>query len=141
MISGVLLISLTSSFSFLFIGNQFGVLLNYLDFPFLQAWRNIYINEYIENLDCLHIILFIVNCITRLLLSCSIILNITKINKLYIPILFGLLSLGIGCFLTTNQFLFEELKMQFLTINSVLLLIIFIITIYHLSNHGGKYEK
>ena len=140
MIGGIILISLTSSLSFLFLGNQFGVLLNYLDFPFLQAWRNIYINEYIENLDCLNIILFIVNCITRLLMSCSIIINITKINKQYIPIIFGLLSLGIGCFFTLNQSVFEQLKMQILTINSVLLLIITAITLYFIIV-GGKHEK
>ena len=73
-------------------------------------------------------------------MSCSIIINITKINKQYIPIIFGLISLGIGCFFTLNQSVFEQLKMQILTINSVLLLIITAITLYFIIV-GGKHEK
>lgn len=141
MIFGVILISFTSTLSFFFIGNQFGVLLNYLDFPFLQAWRNIYINEYIENLDCFNIILFITNCVTRLFISCSIISNIFKTNKPFVAISFGFITLAIACFFTTNQNVFEQLKMPILAINSILLLIIAIISLYYIFRYGGKYEK
>jgi hypothetical protein len=113
---------------------------NKIQVPTAENLKLYYINEYIENLDCLNIILFIVNCITRLLMSCSIIINITKINKQYIPIIFGLISLGIGCFFTLNQTIFEKLKMQILTINSILLLIITAITLYFIIV-GGKHEK
>ena len=56
--------------------------------------------------------------------------KIEKRYKILMIIIFGLLSLGIGCFFTLNQNIFEQLKMQILTINSVLLLIITAITLY-----------
>lgn len=142
MILGVILIAFTTSISFLQIGNQFGELLLKLEFPFLQAWKNIYVNEYVENLDCFNIIVFIFNCLSRLLLSIAIIQKITDISGRFIPVMFGILTLGIGCLLTTNQTLFQELKYPLLMINSMLLIIVSAITIFYIKKLGDyTYDK
>ncbi|MBQ9730522.1 MAG: hypothetical protein IJV94_00150 [Bacilli bacterium] len=137
MILSILLISTTSAYCFLQIGNQFGVLLDYIDFPFYQLWKNIYLNEYIENFDCINIIIIIFNCVARLLLSVSIICKINNTNSPLIVIIYAAITLTIACILINNQMLFEEIKLPLLSINSVLLLILFCITIYFMFKIGG----
>jgi len=139
MIFGVLLLSVTVSTSFLQVGNQFGVLLNYLELPFFHAWRNIYVNEYIENLDCINMILFILNCIVRLLLSAAMISKLLNTSHPFIPILFGIITLGLGCIFTISYDLFNSLKLPLLCISSFILIIILMITLsYILKLRGDK---
>lgn len=137
MIGGIILLSITGAYSFLQVGNQFGALLNHLEFPFFQLWKNIYINEYVENLDCFNIIIFILNALSRLLLSACFISKLFYIDNRIIPIFYGFVSLSIGCLFTTNLNLFEDVKIPLLTINSLILLICFTITVFHILKLGG----
>lgn len=141
MIFGIIFISIIPAYFYLRCGNEFGVLLTYIEYPFFECWRNIKLNEYIENADYLNTIIWVLLAVYRIMFSCMFINKIWNKKTRLIPIIISILSLMIALIFELDLFVYKEYQMTLLFISSSSLLISFFITIFYLFKAGGKNVK
>lgn len=133
MIIPIFFIAFFASYNIARAGNDFGILLNKIQFPFFQSIEIMYLNEYMENTYNLGIIVWFICAIFRLFFTTGIIQHIWNIKNKSIPIIMTLISFFVSIILTHNSILYEEIKLTLIVIIDSLLVITSFITIFYLT--------
>lgn len=133
MLIPIFLTAIFAIYNILRAGNDFGILLNKIEFPFFQSLEIIQLNEYLENSYNLSIISWIICAIYRLIFTSSLVQHTFNIKNKIIPIIMNCASLFTSLILIKNLSLYEEFKMTLIVVMDSMLIVVFLLTMFYLS--------